>query len=75
MTDNIESVTFNSDKTKFATVHPDNLIRLWDIDTGKHQSTFEGAQEDITSVAFSLDNRTLACASRNGMILLWEIPT
>ena len=73
MTDNIESVTFNPDKTKFATVHSDNLIRLWDIDTGKHQSTFEGAQEDIISVAFSLDNCTLACASRNGMILLWDI--
>ena len=75
MSDNIESVTFNSDKTKFATVHSDNFIRLWDVNTGKHQSTFSGAQEDITSVAFSLDNRTLACASRNGMILLWEIPT
>ena len=73
MTDNIESVTFNSDKTKFATVHSNNLIRLWDVNTGRHQSTFEGAQEDITSVAFSLDNRTLACASRNGMILVWEI--
>ena len=73
MTNNIESVIFSSDKTKFASVHSDNLIRLWDVDTGKHESTLEGVQEDIASVAFSLDNRTLACGSRNGMILLWDI--
>ena len=73
MTNNIASIVFNADKTQFVSVHSDNLIRLWDIDTGKHQSTFEGAQEAIASVAFSLDNRHLACASRNGMILLWEI--
>ena len=73
MTNNIESIVFNSDKTKFVSVHSDKLLRLWDVNTGKHQSTFEGAQEDIVSVAFSLDNRHLACASRNGMILLWEI--
>ena len=73
MTNNIQSVIFSSDKTKFVSVHSDNLIRLWDVDTGKHQSTFEGPQEDIASVAFSLDNRHLACGSRNGMILLWEI--
>ena len=73
MTNNIEFIVLNSDKTKFVSVHSNNLIRLWDVDTGKHQSTFEGAQEDIASVAFSLDNRHLACASRNGMILLWEI--
>ena len=73
MTNNIEFIVFNSDKTKFVSVHSDNLIRLWDVDTGKHQSTFEGAQEDITSVAFSLDNHTIACATKNGMILLWKI--
>ena len=73
MTNNIESVIFSPDKTKFVSVHSDNLIRLWDVETGKHQSTFEGAQGDIASVAFSSDNRTLACGSRNGKILLWEI--
>ena len=73
MTNNIKSIIFSSDKSKFASVHSDKLIRLWDVDTGKHQSTFEGAQEDISSVAFSLDNRTLACGCSNGMILLWEI--
>ena len=73
MINNIEFIILNSDKTKFASVHSDNLIRLWDVETGKHQSTFAGAQEDITAVAFSLDNRTLACGSRNGMILLWDL--
>ena len=73
MINNIEFIILNSDKTKFASVHSDNLIRLWDVETGKHQSTFTGAQEDIASVAFSLDNRTLACGTRNGMILLWDI--
>ena len=73
MTNNIEFIVLNSDKTKFVSAHSDNLIRLWDVDTGKHVSTFKGVQEGIASVAFSLDNRTLACGSRNGMILLWDI--
>ena len=73
MTNNIEFIVLNFDETKFVSVHSDKHIRLWDVETGKHQSTFEGAQEDIASVAFSLDNRTLACGTRNGMILLWDI--
>ena len=73
MTHNIKFLTFNFDKTKFASVHSDNLIRLWDVNTGKHVSTLEGAQGNIASVAFSMDNRTLACGSKNGKILLWDI--
>ena len=40
-------------------------VHLWDVDTGKHLSTFEGHTGPVHAVAFSPDGKTLASVSRD----------
>ena len=48
-------------------------ICLWEIQTGRHITTFWGHPTDIQALAFSPDNKLLASASYDGTILLWDL--
>lgn len=48
-------------------------ICLWEVQTGKHLTTFWGHPTDVQALAFSPDNTLLASASYDGTILLWNL--
>ena len=49
-----------------------NLIQLWDVDTGSDLGTLSGHTEQIETLAFSHDGKTLASGSKDGTVLLWD---
>lgn len=48
-------------------------ICLWEVETGKHLTTFWGHPTDVQALAFSPDNKLLASGSHDGTILLWDL--
>ena len=66
-------MAFSPDGTLFATGTQDNLVRLWDTETGTTIATLEGHAQDVGNVLFSSDGRTLASGSQDGTILLWDV--
>ena len=49
-----------------------NLIQLWDVDTGTDLGTLSGHTEGIETLVFSHDGKTLASGSQDGTVLLWD---
>jgi WD40 repeat protein len=50
----------------------DNLVRIWDLETGKRETILQGHVQGVWSVSFSADERTLAssCVAR---LMLWQV--
>ena len=73
----INAIAFSPDGQTFATGIAQE-VHLWDVDTGKHLSTFKGHTGPVHAVAFSPDSKTLASVSRdserssNHPTILWD---
>ena len=48
-------------------------ICLFEVENGKHLTTFRGHPTDVQALAFSPDNTLLASACHDGTILLWDL--
>ena len=59
-TDGVRSVVFSPDGRTLASGGYDNILRLWDAETGQHKPALEGHTDYIRSVVFSPDGRTLS---------------
>ena len=72
---NISCLSFSPDGKTIASGSDDGQMRLWDVDTGKHITTFTGQTSAFTvnSVSFSPDGKTLASAADS--VWLWDIET
>lgn len=51
----------------------DNVIRLWDIETGKCLKTFEGHTGIVASVAFCSDNKHIISGSYDDTVQVWDL--
>jgi DNA-binding beta-propeller fold protein YncE len=51
----------------------DNTVRLWDVESGQHKATLQGAGQ-VNAAAFSSDGRALATAEIN-TVRLWDVKT
>ena len=49
-----------------------NLIQLWDVETGTDLGTLSGHTEEIETLVFSHDGKILASGSEDGTVLLWD---
>ncbi len=71
----VNSVSFSSNGRILASGASDNIIYLWDVETGKEKSRLSGHTDFVRSVEFSPDGKTLASGSNDNTIRLWNVET
>jgi RNA polymerase sigma factor (sigma-70 family) len=53
----------------------DQIVRVWDVQTGRPLAAFKGHGGAVTSLAFSPDGKTLASGSADSTALIWDVST
>jgi dipeptidyl aminopeptidase/acylaminoacyl peptidase len=71
----IIAAAFAPDSKTAATGGWDNMVRRWDVATGKELGRFTGHEKPVYGVAFTPDGKQLASASEDRTIRLWDIKT
>jgi WD40 repeat protein len=69
------SVAFAPDGRTLAMGGSDNLVRFWDVATGKELRPTDGHHGPIAAVRLSPDGKILATSSDDRTIRLWEVAT
>ncbi|MGW8317598.1 MAG: nSTAND1 domain-containing NTPase [Candidatus Promineifilaceae bacterium] len=68
-------MAISPDGLHLATAGLDNMVRLWDIETGERLLTLFGHDDSLLVVVFDHDGRRLATADVNGQVNIWDLPT
>ncbi len=66
-------MNFSVDGKRILSAGTDNIIRLWDTETGNELCQFHGHSQEIYSVAFSSDARYILSRSADGTTRMWEV--
>ena len=64
---------FSPDGKTIATAAEDNIIRIWDAETGNCIKVLEGHENGVLCVSFSPDGKYLASGSKDKTIRVWEL--
>ena len=66
-------VAVTRDGKRAATGGADNVVRLWDVQTGKQTRQLAGHTAQVHGVAWSHDGRRLLSASYDKSARLWDV--
>jgi WD40 repeat protein len=66
------NLAFSPDGERLATGGEKNLIKVWDVRTGKVLQTLPGHRGDVYTVAFSHDGRWIASGSEDSTVKIWD---
>ena len=69
----VNAVRFSGDGKLFASASDDQLVKVWETETGKLLYTFKGHIHNIHGLAFSPDNKSIFTSSADGTIKKWSI--
>ena len=56
-------------------VKKNNVVKMWNVSTGKKVGTFQGLMQTIQSVSYSLDRRYGVFGSSDNTIKVWDLAT
>jgi len=79
--DSVDSIAFSPDSLFLASGGLDNVIKIWNVRTGKLVKTFTGHEGWIDSLAFSPDGRLLASGgdgsydNTHSSVHIWDVAT
>jgi WD40 repeat protein/serine/threonine protein kinase len=68
-------VQYSPDGRWLASAGEDDMIRIWEPDTGKEVRTLQGHKGAVRGLAFSPDSKLLASASEDGTLRTWDVET
>ena len=69
------SVIFSPDGRRLATWAWDNVLRIWDADSGASIAALEGHRDGISSAAFSPDGTRIVSGSYDRTVRIWSLRT
>ena len=71
----VRSIAFSPDGSFLATgsLEKADVVRLWDVTTGREIRQLTGARGGVASLAFSPDGRTLYAGTGSSMIVGWRL--
>lgn len=73
LNESVTRVVYGLDGKQLATAGSDNVLRVWDLATGKELATFPHPNK-IESVAFSPNSNFLAAGCKDGSVRIWRMP-
>jgi WD40 repeat protein len=68
-------VTFSPDGKTLASGGLDQMVKLWDVETGQEKATLKKHIGQVLALAYSPDGKTLASGASGGPIKLWDTTT
>ena len=71
----VRSLVFSLDGTSLVSGGCDNIIKLWDMQTGGVVKTLQGHTGIVQSVSISADSTTIVSGSHDETIRLWDVQT
>lgn len=73
----VQAIAFSPDGNRIASGGADKIVRIWDIQAGVEQTTYEGHATGIgfKSLDWSPDGKFIAAGSRDNVIRIWETDT
>ncbi len=70
----VNAVALSPDGKMAASAGSDQLVRLWDVETGREKQTLKH-DSSVYDVVFSPDGRMIASAAKDRRVRLWEAST
>ncbi|RKU30875.1 hypothetical protein C6497_04150 [Candidatus Poribacteria bacterium] len=69
----ITNIAISPDEKQIASIHKDNIVRLWDINSNKQRTLFRLQSGHMNTLTFSFDNKYLAISKTDKTILIWDL--
>lgn len=69
----VEALAFSPNGKWLASASQNGAVWLWEVETGKIDSTLPGHQQGVQTVTFSPDGRILASGAKDKTIRLWDV--
>jgi WD40 repeat protein/serine/threonine protein kinase len=69
------SAIFSPDGRRLATWAWDNVLRVWDVDTGASVAALEGHTDGVSCAAFSPDGTRIVSGSYDHTVRMWSLGT
>ena len=66
------NMAFSPDGKRLATGGEENLVKVWDVQTGKELRSLPGHRGNVYTVAFSHDGRWIASGSTDSTVKVWD---